>query len=112
MEAPSSLLHSPSFLFFHPFSPLSPPLSPLQAVDFNIFEGMVCHGGPTVVICQGRVVVDHGKIEVVKGSGRYIPRPPFSDLVYSRILQRDKVCQPQKVEREPYTGPVIQLPSQ
>jgi len=73
---------------------------------------MVCHGGPVVVISQGRVVVDHGKIEVVRGCGRYIPRPPFADAVYSRILQRDKVCQPQKVEREPYAGPVIQLPSQ
>ena len=86
----------------------------------------------------------------MKGCGRYIPRQPYSDIVYSRIQQRDKVnwwqkkkhyyssklmarmhdikfdlyaitctctcvcvqvCQPQKVEREPYTGPVIEIPS-
>ena len=34
----------------------------LQAVDFNIFEGMVCHGVPVVVITQGRVAVQHGKV--------------------------------------------------
>lgn len=83
-----------------------------QAVDFNIFEGMKCRGVPVVVISQGRVVVESGKVEVVQGCGRYIPRQPYSDIVYSRIQQRDKTCQPKKVEREPYTGPVIQLPSQ
>ena len=34
----------------------------LQNVDFNIFEGLECHGVPVVVISQGRVVVDHGKV--------------------------------------------------
>eukprot|EP00731_Ephydatia_muelleri_P016546 Em0009g970a len=80
-----------------------------QAVDYNIFEGMECHGVPLVVICQGRVVVDHGKVDVIKGSGRYISRAPFSDKVYFRVKQRDKVIQPKAVEREPYTGPVIKL---
>ena len=27
---------------------------------------------------------------MVKGCGRYIPRQPYSDIVYSRIHQRDK----------------------
>ncbi|CAI8013234.1 Dihydropyrimidinase [Geodia barretti] len=31
-------------------------------VDFNIFEGLECHGIPLLVISQGRVVVDHGKV--------------------------------------------------
>jgi dihydropyrimidinase len=79
-------------------------------VDFNIFEGLECHGIPLVVISQGRVVVNRGKVEVVRGSGRYIPRKPYSEVVYSRILQRDKVWVPGAVEREPYSGPVIQLP--
>lgn len=97
-------------------------------MDFNIFEGLECHGVPLIVISQGRVVVDHGKVsgchsyltpliithqvEVVRGSGRYIPRKPFSEIVYSRVLQRDKVWVPKAVEREPYSGPVIQLPPQ
>lgn len=52
------------------------------------------------------------QVDVVRGCGRYIPRAPYSDIVYSRILQRDRVCVPKAVEREPYSGPVIQLPSQ
>ena len=62
-----------------------------QAVDFNIFEGMVCHGVPEMVVSQGRVVVEAGQVNVVRGRGRFIPRPPYSDIVYSRSLQRDKV---------------------
>jgi dihydropyrimidinase len=81
-----------------------------QRVDFNIFEGLVCHGVPVCVISQGKVVVDQGQINVTRGSGRFIPRKPWCDHVYSRVFQRDKVDQPQKVEREPYTGPIIQLP--
>ena len=91
-----------------------------------------------MVISQGRVVVDHGKaraslsltactselhphcvytcacaqVDVVRGCGRYIPRAPYAELVYSRTLQRDRVCVPQAVDREPYSGPVIQLPPQ
>lgn len=52
------------------------------------------------------------QVDVVRGCGRYIPRAPYSDAVYSRILQRDLVCVPQAVEREPYSGPVIELPVQ
>lgn len=49
------------------------------------------------------------QVDVVRGSGRFVPRAPYADLVYARILQRDKVCQPQRVEREAYTGPVLQV---
>ena len=52
---------------YPPFLPLSLPHSlspslPRQAVDFNIFEGMVVHGVPVVVVSQGKVVVEHGKV--------------------------------------------------
>ena len=33
-----------------------------QAVDFNIFEGMCCHGVPVYVITQGQVAVDNGQV--------------------------------------------------
>ena len=29
-----------------------------QACDFNVFEGMTCHGVPRYVIAGGRVVLD------------------------------------------------------
>ncbi|XP_077349285.1 dihydropyrimidinase isoform X2 [Lithobates pipiens] len=80
-----------------------------QAVNFNIFEGMVCHGVPLVTIAGGRVVYENGTLHAVPGHGKYIPRKPFSDYVYSRVLQRDDVCQPLPVQRQPYKGEVIQL---
>ena len=48
-------------------------------------------GVPEVVICQGQVVVDDGNVNVVRGSGRYIPCPTFSDMIYSLVRQRDQV---------------------
>ena len=34
---------------------------------------------------------------------------PFSHYVYNKVQTREKDYKPKKVEREPYTGPVIQL---
>ena len=48
--------------------------------DFNIFEGMVCHGVPEIVLVRGRVCVENGEIHVAEGFGRYLNsplRPPF-----------------------------------
>ncbi|XP_043544354.1 dihydropyrimidinase isoform X2 [Chiloscyllium plagiosum] len=78
-----------------------------QLVDFNIFEGMVCHGVPLVTISRGKVVYEDGILHVMQGSGKYIPRKPFADYVFKRIKQRDEVCLPTPVQREPYQGEVM-----
>uniref|UniRef100_UPI00398E64AD dihydropyrimidinase n=1 Tax=Pristiophorus japonicus TaxID=55135 RepID=UPI00398E64AD len=78
-----------------------------QVVDFNIFEGMVCHGVPLVTISRGKVVFEDETLHVVPGDGKYIPRKPFADYVFKRIRQRDKVCQPTPVQREPYQGEIV-----
>ena len=52
---------------------------------------MTCHGVPVYVITRGVVVVDHGKVTVTRGSGKFVPRKPWCDHVYSRVAQRDKV---------------------
>ncbi|XP_068937021.1 dihydropyrimidinase isoform X2 [Petaurus breviceps papuanus] len=62
-----------------------------QAVNFNIFEGMVCHGVPLVTISRGKVVYEAGVFNVSAGDGKYIPRKPFAEYVYKRIKQRDQV---------------------
>jgi len=77
-------------------------------VDFNIFEGMTCQGVPSVVISGGRVVLEDGNLNVVQGSGKFIETPCWSDNVYKRVAIRDKI-KPVGVDREPYTGPVIDL---
>lgn len=44
-------------------------------MDFNIFEGLECHGVPVVVISQGRVVVDHGKVNHATYTHTHTPSP-------------------------------------
>lgn len=79
-----------------------------QAVDFNIFEGMTCHGVASIVISNGKVVLENGNLNVVQGSGRFIETPCFSDVVYKRVLKRDTIKMV-GVDREEYTGPVVDL---
>lgn len=62
-----------------------------QAVDYNIFEGMLCHGCPEVTISRGKVVYENCQLFTKPGAGQYIPRKPFSEFVYKRINQREKV---------------------
>ncbi|XP_065841810.1 dihydropyrimidinase-like isoform X2 [Oscarella lobularis] len=80
-----------------------------HAVDFNIFEGLECHGVPLVTITRGKIAYNKGKLDVVRGWGRFIPRSVDAPFVYSRVRQRDTIPRYVKVDREPYTGPVIQL---
>uniref|UniRef100_A0A3Q2Y1Z5 Dihydropyrimidinase n=1 Tax=Hippocampus comes TaxID=109280 RepID=A0A3Q2Y1Z5_HIPCM len=80
-----------------------------QAVDYNIFEGMECHGVPVITISRGKVVFEEGRLKTTPGWGRFIHREPFSEYVYKRIKQRDQVGQPTAVIRKPYDGKVISV---
>lgn len=62
-----------------------------QAVDYNIFEGMECHGVPVVTISRGKVVYEEGRLSASPGHGRFVHRNPFSEFVYKRIKQREQV---------------------
>uniref|UniRef100_A0A183TGQ2 dihydropyrimidinase n=3 Tax=Schistocephalus solidus TaxID=70667 RepID=A0A183TGQ2_SCHSO len=80
-----------------------------QNVDFNIFEGMRCHGVPLIVITNGHVVLEDDDLKVSQGTGRFVPTPPFSPYVYAKIEGRQKLRERIPVAREPYTGPVADL---
>ncbi|XP_045072108.1 dihydropyrimidinase-related protein 1 [Coregonus clupeaformis] len=81
-----------------------------SAVEYNIFEGMECRGGPVVVVTQGRVVYEEGVgLRVQQGSGRFIPRQAFPDHAYQRIRTRNKVKGKQGVSRGMYDGPVYDV---
>jgi len=70
-----------------------------QNVDFNIFEGMVVKGVPSHTISQGRVVWANGKLDTVRGSGRYVDRLPFAPP-YEAVMRLNAARVPQAVARE------------
>ncbi|KAL9889994.1 dihydropyrimidinase isoform X2 [Glossina fuscipes] len=50
--------------------------------DFNIFEGMVCHGVPELVLVRGRICVENDSIRVAEGFGRFLNTPVRPPYVY------------------------------
>ncbi|XP_049537609.1 dihydropyrimidinase isoform X1 [Anopheles darlingi] len=56
-----------------------------QACDFNIFEGMKCHGVPEFVIVRGRVCVENDLIRVAEGQGTFLETPVYPSFVYDAI---------------------------
>jgi len=83
-----------------------------HAVDFNIFEGMVCHGVATITIVGGKIGWENGQLIAAKGTGKFIETPAFSPYVYSVIQQRDHAQVPARIPREPYTGNVVEVMKQ
>jgi dihydropyrimidinase len=70
-----------------------------QKIDFNIFEGMTVTGGPSYTVSQGKVAWADGKLDVTRGAGRYIPRPPFP-AIYEAMERRADAQLPRAVMRE------------
>lgn len=53
-----------------------------QACDFNIFEGLQCHGVPDFVVVRGKVCVDDGNLRVAEGQGKFVESPIRPPYVY------------------------------
>uniref|UniRef100_A0A8D0ATS0 Collapsin response mediator protein 1 n=1 Tax=Sander lucioperca TaxID=283035 RepID=A0A8D0ATS0_SANLU len=80
-----------------------------SASEYNIFEGLECRGGPVLVLSQGRVVYEEGKLQAQQGTGRFIPRKHFPDYAYQRVKFRNQVKKQQGVTRGLYDGPVYDV---
>ncbi|XP_040002019.1 dihydropyrimidinase-related protein 1 isoform X1 [Xiphias gladius] len=80
-----------------------------SASEYNIFEGLECRGGPALVLSQGRVVYEEGKLQAQPGTGRFIPCKPFPDYAYQRVKFRNQVKGKQGVTRGLYDGPVCDV---
>ncbi len=69
-----------------------------QNIDFNIFEGMTVTGIPSYTISQGNLVYSNGELNVQRGAGRYINRPPFASY-YDSVQKRCERRAPTSVKR-------------
>ena len=69
-----------------------------QNVDFNIFEGMKVTGCASHTISRGNVVWADGELDVERGAGRYVDRPPFADY-YSALKIQAERAEPVPVDR-------------
>jgi dihydropyrimidinase len=46
-------------------------------IDYNVFEGIACTGGPRITLSGGRIAWQDGELRAEKGDGQFIARPPF-----------------------------------
>ena len=69
-----------------------------QNVDYNIFEGMTVKGCASHTIANGKVVYRDGKLDVERGAGRYVDRPPFADY-YAALNTQARLAEPVAVRR-------------
>jgi len=69
-----------------------------QNVDYNIFEGMTVTGCASHTISNGKVVFADGELDVERGAGRYVDRPPFAAF-YDALRVQAQRAEPTPVER-------------
>ena len=69
-----------------------------QKVDYNIFEGMEVKGCASHTISQGKVVWADGQLDVERGAGRDVDRPPFAPFYDALRIQAQR-AEPTAVER-------------
>jgi dihydropyrimidinase len=69
-----------------------------QNIDFNIFEGMTVQGRASHTLSQGKVVYADGKLNVERGAGRYIEKPPFASY-YDAMQKQAELRKPTPVRR-------------
>jgi dihydropyrimidinase len=69
-----------------------------QKVDFNIFEGMTVKGGASHTISNGKVVFADGELNVERGAGNYVNRPPYAPF-YEAVKKRIEANAPTPVKR-------------
>ncbi len=68
-------------------------------LDVNVFEGITVQGVPAVTVSQGRIVWRDGKLDVRRGAGRLVERPPMAPVFEAQAKINERT-RPQPVHRE------------
>jgi dihydropyrimidinase len=69
-----------------------------QKVDFNIFEGMTVKGCASHTISNAKLVYANGELNVEKGAGNYVNRPPYAQF-YDAVKKQSQTNMPTPVKR-------------
>ena len=69
-----------------------------QNVDYNIFEGMTVTGCASHTLSRGKIVYANGELDVERGAGRYVDRPPFAPF-YDALKVQAQRAEPTPVAR-------------
>lgn len=59
-------------------------------LDVNVFEGIEVTGLPVVTVSRGEVVWQDGRLDVVRGAGRMVPRPPMAPVFAAQALVNER----------------------
>ncbi|KAK0398521.1 hypothetical protein QR680_002632 [Steinernema hermaphroditum] len=74
-----------------------------SSADVNVFEGLTVHATPSATICEGRLVYQDGKMNIVSkgnaGTGRFIALQANSPHVFGVVQARERMNTPEKVDR-------------
>ena len=73
-----------------------------HACDFNIFEGMTCHGVALYTIVRGQVAWELDQLKCAQGYGKFVANPPQPEQVYGRLekLLAQRELKSQAVNRD------------
>jgi dihydropyrimidinase len=69
-------------------------------LDVNVFEGIEVEGFPAITIANGKVVWRNGQLDVTRGAGRHVERPPMSPVMAAQARRND-LTRPHAVARQP-----------
>ena len=69
-----------------------------QNIDFNIFEGMQVTGSASHTLSAAKVVYADGELNVERGAGKYVERPPFANF-YPAMQKQAELKKPTAVKR-------------
>jgi dihydropyrimidinase len=72
-----------------------------QACDFNVFEGMTCHGVPEYVIIRGRICVEERELKVTEGFGKFLDTPVYPPYVYQKENDKETAVSMQSFQATP-----------